>query len=120
MKIKKKPVKQILGGYSKKRAQKLRSMQEVTAPPPKEPVPEAPKVPPGIKDVLTIMGKLNRDISELTDTPYTVSIDLENGEWVLIVRGWEPLFEYYAGYKVRYVKSTFVRNPLANPMRRSK
>ncbi len=74
--------------------------------------PEAPKIPPGVKEILTTMSQLNIEISKITKEPYTVSIDLENGEWVLIVRGWEPYFDYYSGYKVKHIKSSLVKNPL--------
>ncbi len=80
------------------------------------PVVEAPKVPipEGISVALTLMGELNKDISQITTQPYAVSIEVEKGEWILIVRGYEPPFSYYSGYKVKYKPSNSVKSPSFN------
>ena len=33
--------------------------------------------------------------------------------WILVVRGFDPGIDYYAGYEVRYIPSTLIRNPKA-------
>lgn len=71
--------------------------------------PTKPKIPlpPQAGKALQTMAVLARAIKDNYSTEYFgINIEVENGEWVLVFRGAEPLpIEYFGGYKVKFIKA---------------
>lgn len=107
----------IPSGYTKRHA--LANKIEV-------PIKEKPVVKisrpliPNIHQALDAMAKLTKELNKIAiNNQIAVSVDpdYELNSWVLTVRGYEPLFDEYLGYPIRYQPSSFVRNPLSKSKR---
>lgn len=106
------PKSKVHAGYSKRhtRAQPAKgdSVPAVIKPPPKP-------LLPNIHQALDAMARLTRELNKRAGGQVAVSVDPDYAAntWVLTVRGFDPLFDEYAGYPVKYVPSSFIRNPLS-------
>jgi hypothetical protein len=99
-----------IGGYAKRKQQPIeKTKTEISTKPVKPPQP----LPEGVGKALTAMAHLSRHLKPIVKVAYTVSIDVINSEWVLVVRGWKPDFDYYMGYPVKHIPSQFIRNPMS-------
>jgi hypothetical protein len=70
---------------------------------PKAKAEEAPgeKLPQGLAEVLKVKTELQKDLMQLANHQnLSVSIELEDDEWILITRGCQPPYQFYKGYKV--------------------
>lgn len=79
-----------------------------------DPVPvakQAPGIPPervlpdGIAQVLEYKSRLQEELRLQIKKPVMVSIDILEGEWVYVVRGFKPPFSYWNGHKVLFYRS---------------
>lgn len=73
-------------------------------------------VPSGIKEVLNAKIHLSKYIAQETKY-FTVSINVQDGKWILEVRGVNPFISEWNGYEVKYIPNCiFVRHPKAKGM----
>lgn len=99
------------GGYAKDRKPNVSAKKnELTQP---IVIKKRKPLPKGIADALRMMAILAQELDEMTTVPNTVSIDVVDDQWVLVVRGYEPPFDMYGGYPVKFINSAFIRNPLS-------
>jgi hypothetical protein len=62
-------------------------------------------LPEGIREALLTKVQLLKYLKDRTDMPLSVSIDVYNSQWVLMVHGFDPGFRYFKEYKVFYARS---------------
>lgn len=101
-------LRKIHGGYAKKAQREAAKAKPVV---PRVPRPRPKPLPPGLPQALAAMAELSRVLRDITSLVFSVSVDYLD-EWVLVVRGYEPAFDYFQGYTVKYIKSSLIRNPL--------
>lgn len=98
-----------LGGYVRRDKPKAVEPVEAKKREPRKRVP----IPPGLREAIQAKEQLELEIEGYTRMAFTVTVDMENQEWFLTVRGWEPFFEYWGGYRIKFQPSHLVRNPLS-------
>jgi len=106
------------GGYARDRIPTRGISVKQSQVPPVPTVRKRTPLLPGIAEALCASAALSYELEDMNIPPFTVSVDPIEGEWVLTLRGYDPGFDYYEGYKVRYVRSNHILNPLAKGVSR--
>ena len=90
----------------RRQQQAIAAEQKVAAAKIEEAKPKPPKatLPPGIHNVLTGKGDLERWLQTLQKHPVVVSIDLIEQEWVYTVRGIQCPLDYWKDTPIRHVR----------------